>query len=165
MQTIVKSGTAAVSNPFLGSRMTYRVAAAPAPASTTAFRQVTTMAKKKGVRIIVTLECTEARAAGATPSRYCTQKVKIQLSPCQCDTTFHSNSKPLTMPRRAATATFMLLQCSNHHNTELLHNHCGSGSAAQVALFAGHSMQLLQSLRAAAANDLWHILSKSLQHS
>jgi large subunit ribosomal protein L33 len=33
------------------------------------------MAKKKGVRIIVTLECTEARAAGETPSRYCTQKV------------------------------------------------------------------------------------------
>eukprot|EP00775_Hariotina_reticulata_P007982 gene7982-8180_t len=39
MQTIVKSGTTAVSNPFLGSRMTYRVAAAPAPVSTTAFRQ------------------------------------------------------------------------------------------------------------------------------
>lgn len=63
-----------VSNPFLGNRMTYRVAAAPAPSST-AFRQVTTMAKKKGVRIIVTLECTEARGLGETPSRYCTQKV------------------------------------------------------------------------------------------
>lgn len=33
------------------------------------------MAKKKGVRIIVTLECTESRGVGATPSRYCTQKV------------------------------------------------------------------------------------------
>jgi len=32
------------------------------------------MAKKKGVRIIVTLECTEARGLGETPSRYCTQK-------------------------------------------------------------------------------------------
>jgi large subunit ribosomal protein L33 len=32
------------------------------------------MARKKGVRIIVTLECTEARGEGATPSRYCTQK-------------------------------------------------------------------------------------------
>jgi hypothetical protein len=42
----------------------------------TAVRQVATMAKKKGVRIIVTLECTEAKTAGATPSRYCTQKVR-----------------------------------------------------------------------------------------
>jgi hypothetical protein len=33
-------------------------------------------AKKKGVRLIVTLECTEARAEGATPSRYVTQKVR-----------------------------------------------------------------------------------------
>ena len=29
-----------------------------------------------GVRQIVTLECTEARAEGATPSRYTTQKVR-----------------------------------------------------------------------------------------
>ncbi len=29
---------------------------------------------KKDVRIIVTLECTEARAAGMTPSRYTTKK-------------------------------------------------------------------------------------------
>jgi hypothetical protein len=63
-----------IKNPFLGNRMTYRVAPAPVP-STTATRQVTTMAKKKGIRIIVTLECTEARGEGATPSRYCTQKV------------------------------------------------------------------------------------------
>ena len=52
--------------------ITSRVSAAP---SATAPRQVTCMAKKKGVRMIVTLECTEARAAGATPSRYTTQKV------------------------------------------------------------------------------------------
>ncbi|KIZ02605.1 50S ribosomal protein L33 [Monoraphidium neglectum] len=32
------------------------------------------MAKKKGVRIIVTMECTEARGEGLTPSRYTTQK-------------------------------------------------------------------------------------------
>jgi large subunit ribosomal protein L33 len=37
---------------------------------------VTCMAKKKGVRIIVTLECTEAKAEGASPSRYTTQKNK-----------------------------------------------------------------------------------------
>ena len=29
----------------------------------------------QGVRIIVTVECTESKAIGATPSRYCTQKV------------------------------------------------------------------------------------------
>jgi len=40
----------------------------------TATRQVTTMAKKKGARLIVTLECTEARALGKPPSRYTTQK-------------------------------------------------------------------------------------------
>lgn len=76
MQTSMlrQGASTSVSNPLLGNRMTYRVAAAPAPSST-AFRQVTTMAKKKGVRIIVTLECTEARGLGETPSRYCTQKV------------------------------------------------------------------------------------------
>ncbi len=30
---------------------------------------------RAGIRCIVTLECTEARPAGATPSRYVTQKV------------------------------------------------------------------------------------------
>ncbi|MEI7974332.1 MAG: 50S ribosomal protein L33 [Bdellovibrio sp.] len=35
------------------------------------------MAKKSG-RIIVTLECTEARAAGETPSRYTTTKNKTK---------------------------------------------------------------------------------------
>ncbi|GLC36435.1 hypothetical protein PLESTB_000147700 [Pleodorina starrii] len=73
MQSVMKSAAPAVSNPFMGSTMSYRVAAAPVP-STTAFRQVTTMAKKKGVRLIVTIECTEAKGAGATPSRYVTQK-------------------------------------------------------------------------------------------
>lgn len=57
--------------------ITSRVSAAP---SATAPRQVTCMAKKKGVRMIVTLECTEARAAGATPSRYTTQKVGAPAS-------------------------------------------------------------------------------------
>merc|ERR1712066_816388 len=33
-------------------------------------------AKKKGVRLIVTLECTEARKEGGTPTRYITQKNK-----------------------------------------------------------------------------------------
>jgi hypothetical protein len=59
----------------MGNTMRYRVVAAPSPAAT-ATRQVTTMAKKKGVRIIVTMECTEARGEGATPSRYTTQKVQ-----------------------------------------------------------------------------------------
>lgn len=35
------------------------------------------MAKKKG-RLIVTLECTEARAAGLSPSRYTTTKNKTK---------------------------------------------------------------------------------------
>ncbi len=39
------------------------------------------MAKKKGVRCIVTLECTEARGLGETPSRYTTQKVRTRLLP------------------------------------------------------------------------------------
>ncbi len=72
---MLRTAAPAVSNPFMGNKMSYRVAAAPAP-STTAFRQVTTMAKKKGVRLIVTVECTEAKGEGATPSRYVTQKVR-----------------------------------------------------------------------------------------
>lgn len=32
-------------------------------------RSVTCMAKKKGIRLIVTIECTEARQEGGTPSR------------------------------------------------------------------------------------------------
>lgn len=34
------------------------------------------MAKKKGIRVIITIECTEARGLGKTPSRYTTQKNK-----------------------------------------------------------------------------------------
>ncbi|KAL6769383.1 PRPL33 [Auxenochlorella protothecoides x Auxenochlorella symbiontica] len=49
---------------------------APSPPRLQASRQVTCMAKKKGTRIIVTLECTEARGEGKTPSRYTTQKNK-----------------------------------------------------------------------------------------
>ncbi|GBF94834.1 50S ribosomal protein L33 [Raphidocelis subcapitata] len=72
MQSLMRSSSA-LANPLLGQTMRYRVVAAPTPAPT-ATRQVTTMAKKKGVRIIVTMECTEARGEGATPSRYTTQK-------------------------------------------------------------------------------------------
>ena len=38
-----------------------------------------TVAYFAGVRCIVTLECTEARAEGGTPSRYTTQKVSCSL--------------------------------------------------------------------------------------
>ena len=74
MQSLVRTNATAVSNPLFGNRLSYRVVAAPAQPCT-ATRQVVTMAKKKGVRIIVTMECTEARTEGATPSRYTTQKV------------------------------------------------------------------------------------------
>ncbi|KAG2491695.1 hypothetical protein HYH03_010062 [Edaphochlamys debaryana] len=73
MQSVLRTAAPAVSNPLMGSRMSYRVAPAPA-SSSTAFRQVTCMAKKKGVRLIVTVECTESKSQGATPSRYVTQK-------------------------------------------------------------------------------------------
>ena len=76
MQSLVRSNAGPLANPFLGSRMSYRVAA-PAPSSSGAgagSRAVVTMAKKKGVRLIVTIECTEAKAEGGTPSRYVTQK-------------------------------------------------------------------------------------------
>ena len=64
-----------LSSAFLGSKLVLR--SAPAPhVNPQAPRQVTCMAKKKGVRCIVTLECTEARGLGQTPSRYTTQKVK-----------------------------------------------------------------------------------------
>lgn len=50
--------------------------AAPTRLNPNAPRQVTCMAKKKGIRLIVTLECTEARGLGETPTRYVTQKNK-----------------------------------------------------------------------------------------
>lgn len=61
---------------FLGAqRMVAPLVAAPQRGAGNASRQVTCMAKKKGVRLIVTLECTEARQEGGTPTRYTTQKV------------------------------------------------------------------------------------------
>jgi large subunit ribosomal protein L33 len=39
-------------------------------------RQAACMAKKKGTRCIITVECVEARPLGLTPSRYITQKNK-----------------------------------------------------------------------------------------
>lgn len=73
MQSCVRTPGSALSNPFLGARMTYKTAVAPTP-SQTANRQVATMARKKGIRLIVTIECTESRGEGLTPSRYVTQK-------------------------------------------------------------------------------------------
>uniref|UniRef100_A0A7R9VTB9 50S ribosomal protein L33, chloroplastic n=1 Tax=Chlamydomonas euryale TaxID=1486919 RepID=A0A7R9VTB9_9CHLO len=74
MNSLVKTGPSSViKNPFLGSTLSVRVAA-PVAKPTTANREVTTMAKKKGIRLIVTVECTEAKGEGGTPSRYCTQK-------------------------------------------------------------------------------------------
>lgn len=61
---------------FTGTTFKTARVAAPQQSSSQATRQVTCMAKKKGVRMIVTLECTEARAEGNTPSRYTTQKNK-----------------------------------------------------------------------------------------
>lgn len=57
---------------FVGTAQVSRAArpAMPTSVSSGATRSVTCMAKKKGVRMIVTLECTEARAEGGTPSRY-----------------------------------------------------------------------------------------------
>merc|ERR1711966_650580 len=42
--------------------------------------EVTTMAKKKGIRVVITLECTEARGLGETPSRYTTEKNRKNTS-------------------------------------------------------------------------------------
>lgn len=64
-----------LSSSFLGSRFTCTFAKEARVLSTP--KQPVTMAKKKGIRCIVTLECTEARAEGATPSRYTTEKVCI----------------------------------------------------------------------------------------
>jgi hypothetical protein len=64
---------------YLGTRMTLAIAP-PLRPSAAATRQVTCMAKKKGIRCIITLECTEARALGETPSRYVTQKVGVAVN-------------------------------------------------------------------------------------
>ena len=79
MQSAMLRSSSVMANPLLGNRMSLRVAPAAAPAGSTATRCVTTMARKKGVRIIVTLECTEARGEGMTPSRYVTQKVRCAI--------------------------------------------------------------------------------------
>lgn len=60
-------------SPFLGKSSVKILS--PVVPNTLAPRQVTCMAKKKGIRVVVTLECTEARALGKPPSRYTTQKV------------------------------------------------------------------------------------------
>ena len=66
----------ALRSSFLGTRPSVNFVAARPQVSTGARQPLTTcMAKKKGVRCIITLECTEARGLGATPSRYTTQKV------------------------------------------------------------------------------------------
>lgn len=68
-----------LSSAFLGTKTVLKPVAAP-HVNPQAPRQVTCMAKKKGVRCIVTLECTEARGLGQTPSRYTTQKVSKRPS-------------------------------------------------------------------------------------
>jgi large subunit ribosomal protein L33 len=74
VRTAATSGSSAsLRNPLLGNRITLTVAA-PSTSAALPSRSVVTMAKKKGVRLIVTVECTEARGLGETPSRYVTQK-------------------------------------------------------------------------------------------
>jgi hypothetical protein len=63
-----------------------------------------------GVRCIVTLECTEARAEGGTPSRYTTQKV--QQRPLHCQLQRLSRSK--SPQRRAASLSIR----SHEHEAE-----------------------------------------------
>ena len=58
----------ALTSSFLGTANA-RVCGPAARPSPNATRSVTCMAKKKGIRVIVTLECTEARSEGGTPSR------------------------------------------------------------------------------------------------
>jgi large subunit ribosomal protein L33 len=75
-QNVRGHSMAALSSSFL-STTGVRVAAPRnnATPSRVAPRTATTMmARKKGIRVIVTLECTEARKEGATPSRYTTEK-------------------------------------------------------------------------------------------
>ncbi len=80
LQLCLTLGNMQLSSAFLGSRFVLK--SAPVPhVNAQAPRQVTCMAKKKGVRCIVTLECTEARGEGQTPSRYTTQKVNSRHLP------------------------------------------------------------------------------------
>jgi hypothetical protein len=94
---------------------------------------VVTMAKKKGVRIIVTLECTEARGIGATPSRYCTQKV---WTSCSSSSSSGSSSSSSAMGRQTGSAGRLLLcqrlfhpvpgylQCFGGHCSSCLFGRC-----------------------------------------
>jgi len=61
------------------------------------------MAKKKGVRRIITLECTEAKEAGASPSRYTTQvsirvAPRVDASPCRDPAFFSTRGSPPPLP-------------------------------------------------------------------
>ncbi len=89
----------ALTSAFLGCRLNLRLAPAPKP-NPEAPRQVTVCAKKKGVRCIVTLECTEARGLGATPSRHTTQKARQCPASC-CPPPLPTSAAIL--PRRALT--------------------------------------------------------------
>ena len=111
MQSMMRTGPSLGSQRLCGNRLTYSVVAAPSPAAT-ATRQVTTMAKKKGVRIIVTMECTEARGEGNTPSRYTTQKVRAVAV-----AVFRAPPLPAvlcaaSMPRDALVPPFAAKQCT-----------------------------------------------------
>eukprot|EP00239_Pterosperma_sp_CCMP1384_P000758 CAMPEP_0197848696 /NCGR_PEP_ID=MMETSP1438-20131217/9675_1 /TAXON_ID=1461541 /ORGANISM="Pterosperma sp., Strain CCMP1384" /LENGTH=93 /DNA_ID=CAMNT_0043461069 /DNA_START=30 /DNA_END=311 /DNA_ORIENTATION=+ len=70
---------ASATSAFFGSRL---AASIPAPTKNgSGHRDVTTcMAKKKGIRVVITLECTEARGEGGTPSRYTTEKNRKNTS-------------------------------------------------------------------------------------
>lgn len=110
----------ALSAGYLGTRMTLAIAPALKPA-VAAPRQVTCMAKKKGIRCIITLECTEARALGETPSRYVTQKVQIILLTVFCGAylpfTVHCVwSQQLHVPR-CSLLRFATSKYSNHRNS------------------------------------------------
>lgn len=114
------SPASALANPLLGQTLRYRVVAAPSPAPT-ATRQVATMAKKKGVRIIVTMECTEARGEGATPSRYTTQKVRRRR---RCGGRGRGRSEQAAGPRWAACQT---AHCNEQRNGASRRARLGAG--------------------------------------
>jgi hypothetical protein len=62
---------------MFGTRLV--VAPAVSARTSTGPKEVTTcMAKKKGIRVIITIECQEARKEGGTPSRYTTEKVNAR---------------------------------------------------------------------------------------
>ena len=99
----------ALTNAFLGTQMRLCVAP-PAKPLASAPRQVTSMAKKKGIRCIVTLECTEARPEGATPSRYVTQKVGFATASCVAT----ALGRVRTSPRKRVLAVPSVLIWQSH---------------------------------------------------